>query len=101
MNTIRVVAIPAGEAPVWVREAWIGIILPLAKIPEGTKLFAQGVLGGFPHSENEGGYVVETRVAITSLKSNGKMNPVQWWESNVDPNVLKYLQFGKRFCELL
>jgi hypothetical protein len=29
MHTIRIVRAPAGEAPLWVRESWIGIELPL------------------------------------------------------------------------
>jgi hypothetical protein len=30
-GAIEIVATPAGEAPPWVREAWIGLTLPLAR----------------------------------------------------------------------
>jgi len=32
---IRVIAVPAGEAPPWVREKWVGLELPLTLLTRG------------------------------------------------------------------
>ena len=42
---IRIVAVPAGEAPQWVRETWVGIELPLA-LRQAHNVHTFGVLSG-------------------------------------------------------
>jgi hypothetical protein len=29
--TVRIIAVPPGEAPLWVREKWVGVELPVAR----------------------------------------------------------------------
>jgi hypothetical protein len=47
LDRVRIVAVPPGEAPLWVREKWVGLELPLAQpsAPPLTKR-AAGVLSG-------------------------------------------------------
>ncbi len=43
-RTIRIVGVPPGEAPFWVREQWVGLELPLTRHPAPRAFFAFGVL---------------------------------------------------------
>src|SRR5947199_83534 len=44
---IRIIDVPPGEAPEWVRRAWVGLVLPLAPGEYGPRvLAAAGVLTG-------------------------------------------------------
>jgi hypothetical protein len=44
---IRIVRIPPGEAPFWVREKWVGLELPLADGDRGPRgAYTSGVLSG-------------------------------------------------------
>jgi hypothetical protein len=42
---VKIVRPPVGEAPVWVREAWVGLVVPL-KEPSLTTIPSVGVLSG-------------------------------------------------------
>ena len=42
---VKIVRAPKGEAPDWVREAWVGLVLPL-KEPTLTTVPTAGVLSG-------------------------------------------------------
>ncbi len=35
---IRIVNVPAGEAPLWVREKWVGLELPLVRVKKTREL---------------------------------------------------------------
>jgi len=44
---IRIVALPPGEAPLWVRQAWVGLELPLPPVAKSPRrLRVAGVLSG-------------------------------------------------------
>lgn len=44
---VRIVAVPPGEAPDWVREKWVGLDLTLAQSrPTPQRLYTAGVLSG-------------------------------------------------------
>jgi hypothetical protein len=44
---IRIIATPPGEAPLWVREKWIGLELPLVDGDSAAQeVFTSGVLSG-------------------------------------------------------
>ncbi len=85
-GTIRIVTTPPGEAPQSIREAWIGLELPLAKSrDQGRKLAVMGVRswkGIFMT-----GYAVEGRVALEYLATRSP-TAAAWWRENV-PHVLK------------
>ena len=97
---IKIVSMPAGQAPEWVRQAWIGLILPTTS--PRKPVVSSGVLGGEPGPSNIDDYQVKTDTAIKKLR---KKNPeaAKWWEDNT-PWLLgpgHYFRFGKRFCEVV
>ena len=94
---VEIIARPDGEAPEWVRDAWIGLRLPLSH-PDKRAWRGTGVLTG-PRSslgnllamvrgrtERMPGYLVDAETAIAIL---GRANPAaaSWWRENV-PHVL-------------
>ena len=43
-RTVRIIAVPPGEAPLWVREKWVGLDLPVARYSGKSKFIALGIL---------------------------------------------------------
>ena len=89
---IRITSRPIGEAPEWVRDAWIGTILPL-KDARKRKWFGVGVLTG-PHTFwaqlwagfrgralRIDGYLVEASRAVAIL-SDSNPDAAEWWRIN-------------------
>ena len=111
MRAIKIISIPAGEAPPHIREAWVGLVLPLAE-PEMRRIRSAGVLNG-PGSyfkyiykfltgqyTNYEGYVVEGVTAIAIL---ARHNPTaaEWWREN-SPYLLKpgqFIFFEAAYCQ--
>ena len=95
MAFLKITSVPPGEAPVWVREKWVGLALPL---PEGCdqphNLPTFGVLSHpksrfgwliariFRRFQDETGYVVECLPAIDVLAQSSP-EAASWWRSNV------------------
>jgi len=93
---IRIIATPPGQSPEWVREAWVGLELPL--IEDNQPGVQTGVLLGKP--ENIGGYRVDGKEAIEALEKHYP-SAAEWWKKNV-PNVIgNQLVFKKEVCEVL
>lgn len=102
---IRIVATPPGEAPLEVREKWVGLTLPVvAGHAQARSFVTSGVLTG-PTSffsvlrdlvlgrlQKSEGYVVEAATAIELL---AKQHPsaAEWWKQKT-PHLL---QRGRRF----
>jgi hypothetical protein len=88
---IRITSTPPGEAPPNIREAWVGLKLPLApKTEQGEKLTAMGVLSG-----KQGctiGYAVEGRAALERLAARSP-EAAAWWRENVPCVVDSRYQF--------
>ena len=97
MAAVKIVSTPRGEAPEHVREAWIGLVLPLAQ-PGKRRVAAAGILTG-PRTfigsliglvtgryERREGYVVESAKAIAIL-DNSRPEAAQWWQKNT-PHLL-------------
>jgi hypothetical protein len=97
---IRIVRRPDGEAPEDIRDAWIGLLLPV--VPSHSRLVERrsfGVLSGprsrlafrfkamFGRGTSKQGYMVYTLLAIDILED---VNPLAaaWWKTNV-PHMLK------------
>jgi len=96
---IEVIARPSGQAPEWVRDAWIGIQLEAKRDnPEGTIYL--GVLGGKASQDNIGGYRVNGGKAMKVLTDK---NPkaAQWWNDNASFVFLGDLVFGAKFCKVI
>lgn len=92
MITIKIIKRPAGEAPEWVRDAWIGLEL-LAINDTPAKTIGYGVLEG-PKSklgqllglvtgraERYEGFVVRSDHAIDLLAASNSL-AATWWREN-------------------
>jgi hypothetical protein len=42
--TVRIIAAPPGEAPLWVRQRWVGLDLPVARYSGRSRFLGLGVL---------------------------------------------------------
>ncbi len=89
---IKIISTPAGIAPDWVREAWVGLELSLGNDPGNVSLTISS-------PENEGGYPVRTEDALRVLKEKNA-TAARWWETSPWAHS-QYLVFGKQFCELI
>lgn len=80
---VRIVAVPAGDAPAWVRKAWMGLVLPLAPdAPEGRVL-------------------IYSHEAVAVLSRENK-EAAMWWKTN-QPRACRALgltfEFAAKDCE--
>jgi len=116
MASIRIINTPAGEAPEAIRQAWVGLVLPLAEGRFGhrNKWLVSGVLSG-PKNwimsilsllrgryETHDGYAVDANTAI-KLLADSNSAAAQWWYENT-PHLLKpnrRLIFEAGACEEL
>lgn len=89
---------PNGEAPEWVRDAWIGVSLPLA-VSHRRTVRSFGVVSGprgfLPQiwalltgkAVNVDGFVVNARMAVDCLEDR-RPDAAAWWRSHV-PHLLR------------
>ncbi len=98
-RAIRIVSPPDGEAPPWVREAWVGAELPLAGeagqidaltygVTSGPRTIAGriwGLIAGKPKRRR--GYPVDAITAVGILAATHPDAAV-WWRDNV-PHALR------------
>jgi len=71
---IRITQTPDGEAPLLVREQWVGLILPIVGI---SNTMGKGVVTG-KNSDSEPAYMVLQKQAIKRLAAESKM-AAQWF----------------------
>lgn len=90
---LYVTSVPSGEAPLWVREKWVGLKLPLTgRLSVGT-FRGSGVLTG-PRNpvssflalitgrlRKTEGYIVDALVAVQILES-AHPKAAAWWKEN-------------------
>ena len=108
---IRVTAVPAGEAPPWVREKWVGLELPLA-VRNARDFHTFGILTGprsfraalwrllTGHSTRRRGYAVEVAAAMAVLE---RVHPeaAAWWRTNA-PHLFtrkRFFMFREEECK--
>ncbi len=98
MQKVKIIAAPAGEAPLWVRKAWVGLELPLDEVQGEEPVI--GALGGKPAKGNRGGYLVPFQEAVEILRAS---NPraARWWDNSPLAGIARSLAFGKQYCELV
>lgn len=72
----RIVRTPDGEAPLWVREAWVGLILP-GRWSNSAKP-ARGLMTGRDRAV-EAGFHVAWDLAIGTLRRQGHHEAADWW----------------------
>jgi hypothetical protein len=99
MSSIRIIAVPPGPAPEVIREAWVGVKIPLATEEDLEKFPLSGARWG---SENVDGHMVLSSLAVTALRTGGNIEAVEFWEDLIENNpYMKFFQFRKEVCEVL
>jgi hypothetical protein len=98
----QIIAVPPGEAPLTVREAWVGCILPLLPGVEGPEpTAARGVTSGLP-KERSFSFKVRALDAFSVLEQKNA-EAANWWKEHT-PQLFqpgKLLSFRAEVCELL
>ncbi|MEQ1542189.1 MAG: hypothetical protein ABL926_08040 [Novosphingobium sp.] len=113
MVAIKIIKRPAGEAPEWVRDAWIGLEL-IAVNDAPAKTLGFGVLSGpkgrlgqllgivSGRAVRYEGFVVRSGQAIACLSAHNS-EAANWWRENC-PNFIKPkggLLFRTDECEII
>jgi hypothetical protein len=112
---IRIVRVPPGEAPYWVRERWVGLELPLAEGDRGPReSYTSGVLSGprnrlvalwwglLDRLQRQTGYAVDAIEAVRILEATAP-DAASWWRQNVprlQRRKRKFL-FHQSACQLV
>lgn len=97
---IRVIAVPRGEAPEWIRRAWVGLELPLVRGETQPQFLNTVEVLSQEAGQPVLGYVVNGKKAIRCLESEAP-EAAAWWRENA-PHVLKsdyQLIFPAEACE--
>ena len=92
---IRIVRPPPGEAPLWVREKWVGLHLPLAYGDRAPRqALTSGVISGprnriiaavwglLGRLKRQSGYAVDVKEALGVLEKTAP-DAASWWRENV------------------
>jgi hypothetical protein len=111
---IRIVAVPPGEAPFWVRQEWVGLALPLTRYVRPQSALTFGVLSGPPswlgqiwgmlmgRAVRDIGYAVEGAKAVELLQAKSP-DAARWWREHA-AHLLgprRYLLFHEHVCEIV
>jgi hypothetical protein len=111
---IRIVAVPPGEAPFWVRQEWVGLELPLTRYTRLQSSLSFGVLSGPPswlgqmwglllrRADRIVGYAVEGASAVEILESKSP-EAAAWWREHAAPHLApkRYLIFHEHVCQVV
>lgn len=82
MHCIEIIDVPAGQAPDWVRRAWVGLVLPLDPLnPFVDGGFCKGVMDGAYVSD--GGYAVDA-VSVVEILEQKSPEAAEWWRTNTN-----------------
>ncbi len=100
MSKIKIVRAPPGQAPDWVRDAWIGVEIPTIKTASRTPGILIGVNGGRPDSRSVGGYEVKLGEAIKVLSMKSP-EAAEYWENMFPDQPDRVLVFAKDVCEMV
>jgi hypothetical protein len=112
--SVRIIAIPPGEAPLWVREKWVGLELPLLCWPSARKFVAFGAVSGprtwfaqiwallRGRSQRIYGFAVDASRAVEILDRSSP-EAAAWWRENVAELILpsRGLVFHAEVCEIV
>jgi hypothetical protein len=112
---IRIKSTPPGEAPEHIRQAWIGLEIPVpSRFAGRCRAYGFGVLSGpktrfgsllsvlIGRAKRKVGYVVEARVAIDLLASHSP-EAADWWRQST-PRFLepgRFFLFATESCEVI
>ena len=112
---VRIIVIPPGEAPPWVREQWVGLELPLAQssaTARSRRVFGvlSGPRGAFARwlailrgrTGRETGFAVRILDALAVLERKSP-EAAAWWRTNVPhmTSPLRCFLFSESVCQVL
>ena len=101
MPKIRIISVPPGQAPEWVRRCWVGLEMEtLGQVPRDAALC--GAVDGSSVSANAEGFRVKADTAFRALVAVAP-DAARWWQSR---SILRYgskaeLVFKSKVCLLL
>jgi len=112
---IQIVSVPAGEAPAWVRQHWVGLTFPLSHgTSKPARVLTTGVMTG-PRNflsrlvallrlrySRHTGFIVDSRIALQILEANSA-EAAAWWKENL-PHLLqsgRYLVFDRESAKVI
>jgi hypothetical protein len=94
VSSIRIIATPPSElAPLHIREAWLGVEIPL---PTKGHLRKHPVSDFKLGSSNDGGHIVLRSDAIQALRNAGQEEAAEFWGRFP---LGMYLEFRRDVCE--
>jgi hypothetical protein len=110
-STVRITSVPPGEAPLWVREKWVGLELPICgpAIPRiyrtvGVVTGPRSLLGSLfavlrRRTRKTPGYMVSGEAALVALEERSP-DAAAWWRANAPGFVQpgRYLVFQESVC---
>ena len=110
-RSIRIVSTPPGDAPLWVREKWVGLTLPIVGSKRvrtlGVSVSVQPTVLHYlwaivrGRSEVVTGYMVRASQAVDILAASSPQ-AAEWWRQNT-PKLLRprgLLLFHAEACQL-
>jgi hypothetical protein len=112
-STVLIVAVPPGDAPLWVREKWVGLELPV-RYSAPTTWFTSGILSARStwlgrlwfilrgRAERVSSYAVEGSRAVCILERSSP-EAAAWWHKNAPQQLApkRYLVFHDFVCRVV
>jgi hypothetical protein len=113
-TNVRIISVPPGEAPLWVREKWVGLELPLTgwispkKFPtfgavSGPRTYLAQLWAAFMgRAERIYGFPVDASRALEILEVSSP-EAASWWRKNT-PELIqpkRYLVFHAEVCQII
>lgn len=102
---IQIIKVPEGEAPPWVRQMWVGLILncfptmgfcgPCCLNRGSADQMEKGVISGKSASQNRIGVCVPQKEAIEILERNSPPAVIAWWKNHGFPRPDECFKFGE------
>jgi len=98
-NMIRITQVPSGDAPLEIREGWVGVQLPASEPYFEDKAFGLTTGKSAPARRV---YAVPAKLALLYLIAQGKEDAALWWHDNLSLLSLAEgtLVFGEDEAEL-
>src|SRR5580704_17457412 len=95
MKYIRIISAPAGNAPLLIRNRWIGLKLPVSPRPDREHVRSTKMASEYVGS---GGYVVEAADALSVLHRSSP-TCANWWRRNLPPSAGNQFVFASTICK--
>ena len=98
-TSIKIIALPHGEAPLEVRSGWIGCVLPCETECGHIPAYAGGVLSG-PSLDKVAGFSVPQAEALAVLETHAP-DSAFWFRTHGFPQAEKCFRFKNEEVEVV